>query len=255
MPAAPPARSAAPPAGAPAAPLPPPGLAVGTGRLALLLQEALTAGARLRAGRQLVPDAATFRAQLGQLLARADQEARVAGYDPADVRLTLFAVAAYLDETVLNARQPALADWARRPLQDELFGNHMGGEWFFQHVDQLLARPDAPALADLLEVHQLCLLLGFRGRYGAGDPAALEAIAARVGERIVRLRGAPTLLAPAWRPPADAAATRDPWLRPLAIGAAAAAALALALWGAGTLALGGDADALRALAVAAPPPR
>jgi type VI secretion system protein ImpK len=92
------------------------------------------------------------------------------GYTSEDVRLAAFAVVALLDESALNARQPALADWARRPLQDELFGGHLAGEWFFQHVEQLLARPDSAALADVLEVHQLVLLLGFRGRYGHEAP-------------------------------------------------------------------------------------
>src|SRR5205085_994158 len=117
-------------------------------------QEALTAVARLRADRQPITDAAAFRAQMLQLLGRAEQEARQAGYEPADVRMAVFAVVALLDESALNARQPALADWARRPLQEELFGVHMAGEWMFQNVEQLLARPDTPALADLLEVHQ-----------------------------------------------------------------------------------------------------
>ncbi len=228
-----------------------PAPAAGTGRLALVWQEALTAGARLRAGRQLVPDASAFRAQLIQLVAGATRDARAAGYEPADVELAAFAVVAYLDETVLNARQPALADWARRPLQDELFGNHMGGEWFFQHVERLLARPSAPELADLLEVYQLCLLLGFRGRYGADDFGALHAVAARVGERIARLRGAPGDLAPAWRPPADGFAGRDPWLRRLGLAAAASAVVAAALWGAYALSLDGAVGALRAVAVVA----
>lgn len=247
----------APPAPTPAA-LPVPGTTVGTGRLAAAFQETLTAVARLRADRQPVSDAAAFRAHLLQLLARADADARAAGYDPGDVRIASFAVVALLDESVLNARQPALADWARRPLQEELFGNHMAGEWFYQHVEQLLARPDAAPLADLLELHQLCLLLGFRGRYGAHDPGALHAVTSRIGERVARLRvGLPQLpaheLAPAWRPPDDAVATRDPWLVPLAGGLVAALVLALGLWGAGATLLRRPLAALDAPAAQATP--
>ena len=153
------------------------------------------------------------------------------------MRLAVFALVALLDETALNARHPALADWARRPLQEEMFGVHMAGEWFFQNVDQLLARPDAPRLADLLEVHQLCLLLGFRGRYGASDPGALHAYASRLAERVARLRPPAGDLAPAWRPPNDVVPTRDPWVRPLTLGVATLALLAVALWGAATLSL------------------
>lgn len=221
--------------------------AVGTGRLAAAFQEILTAVARLRTDRQPVSDVGAFRTQMLQLLGRADQEARAVGYDASDVRLAGFAAVALLDESALNSRQPALADWARRPLQEELFGNHMAGEWFYQHVEQLLARPDSMALADLLELHQLCLLMGFRGRYGTHDAGAVHAVAARMAERIARLRGAPGELTPAWRPPNDALATRDPWVRRLTIGLAATAVLALAVWGAAAFSVGGTAGEVRAL--------
>jgi type VI secretion system protein ImpK len=214
----------------------------------LILQELLTATARLRGDRQPVPDAAAFRAQLMELVRRADQEAQSAGYAPADSRLAIFAAVALLDESALNARQPALADWARRPLQEELFGGHMGGEWFFQHVEQLLARHDSPALADLLEVHHLCLLLGFRGRYGTDDRGALHAIASRLDERVTRMRGALSELVPAWRPPNDAIAGRDPWIRRLAIGLAASVVLAAALWGVAAFSMRGAARSVDALA-------
>jgi type VI secretion system protein ImpK len=218
------------------------------GRLALALQESLTAIVRLRADRQPVTDASAFRAHMLQLLGRAEQEARVAGYDAADVRLAVFATVALLDESALNARQPALAaEWSRRPLQEELFGNHMAGEWFFQHVEQLLSRPDSAQLVDLLEVHQLCLLLGFRGRYGATDPAALHGFASRIGDRIARFRGAPGDLSPAWRPPADAVTGRDPWVRRLTIALAASLVLAVALWGAGAASLSGARAELHAM--------
>jgi type VI secretion system protein ImpK len=221
-----------------------------SGRLALILQESLTAVVRLRANRQPVSDAAAFRAQMTQLLARAEQDARASGYGEQDARLAVFAVVAFLDESVLNTRQPSLAEWARKPLQDELYGGHMGGEWFFQHVDQLLTRADDSHLADILEVHQLCLLLGFKGRYGAGDQSPLHAITTRVGERINRLRGAPGDLAPAWRPPNDAIAERDPWLRRLTVGAIAGAVLAVALWGAYSVMLSNTRADVRALVVA-----
>lgn len=241
---------AAPPApgsGAPAAVPPHAPDVLAHGRLARMLQEALTAVVRLRAGRQPVPDAAAFRQQMTQLLARADGEARQAGYPAEDVRLAVFAVVALLDESALNSRQPALADWARRPLQDELFGGHLAGEWFFQHVEQLLARPDSAVLADLLEVHQLVLLLGFRGRYGH-DTAALQGIAVRVGDRLARLTGHQGELAPSWRPPADAVTARDPWIRRLTIALAASAVLAVGLWGVGALTLGSAVEQIRTAA-------
>jgi len=217
------------------------------GRLAISLQEAITAIVRLRAERQPITDAVAFRAQMTQLLARAEQEAKSMGYSVQDARLAIFAVVAFLDESALNTRLPALADWSRRPLQDELFGGHMGGEWFFQHLEQLLARPDSIELAELLEVHQLCLLLGFRGKYGAGDRGELHSISSRVADRLARLRGPAGDLAPAWRPPEDRIDTTDPWMRRLTIAAISSVMLLVALWGGYYLLLRGNTTDIRAL--------
>jgi hypothetical protein len=110
------------------------------GKLALALQEALTAIARHRAGKQVAADAESFRAQFKQLLRAADDEARAAGYAEADVRLALFAVVVFLDESIMSAPQPMFAQWPRRPLQEEIFGGSVGGEVFFQYLQQLLGR-------------------------------------------------------------------------------------------------------------------
>lgn len=238
--------TAAPDAAVAAQPIP-------SGRLAQALEVALTAIARLRAGRQSVDDVAGFRAHIVRALDDAANTARVNGYTPEDARLAEYAVVALLDESVLH--NPRLASvWAQRPLQDERYGQHLAGEWFFQHIEQLLGRPDSIALADVLEVYQLCLQLGFRGRYG-GDTAALDVISSHIGQRIARLRGRPMDdLAPAWRPRAETVATFDPWIRPLAVGLGAAVVLALVIWGAGRLSLGSTADSIRQLAPAAAAP-
>ena len=131
---------------------------------------------------------------------------------------------------------PARIAVYRRPLQEELFGGHMGGETFFQNLHTLLARQDTDDLADLLEVHQLCLLLGFEGRYGAGGRDELRAWRTAVADKITRVRGRPGALSPAWAPPNDEVIPipRDAWIRPLAYGAIAMVALsslgALLFW-------------------------
>ncbi len=222
------------------------------GRLALALQDLFTVVARLRADREPVRDADAFRTLARGLLAKAEQAGSAAGYGASDVRVALFAAVTFLDESVLNSPQPALAEWSRRPLQAELFGGHMGGELFYQYLDQQLARADEPALADVLEVFHHALLLGFRGRYGS-DAGALQAIAHRVGERIARIRGGSGDLAPAWRPVDDAVAARDPWIRRLAIAGAAVAVLVAVTWGAGRMTLAGGTDDIRAISGAAAP--
>src|SRR5438445_9500773 len=133
--------------------------------LALVLQEVLTAIVRLRSNRQAVSDANSFRAHMREALKSADNEGRRYGYSGEDIQLAVFAVVAFLDESILNSRNPMFADWPRKPLQEELFGVHVAGEIFFRNLERLLKDSDSPSLADLLEVYLLCLLLGFAGRY------------------------------------------------------------------------------------------
>lgn len=202
------------------------------GALALALQETFTAIARLRTNRASAADAESFRAHVKQLLATADGDAKRAGYAPEDVNLAIFATVAFLDESVLNSSQPMFADWPRRPLQEELFGGHMAGELFYQYLEQLLRRPDSEDAADVLEVFQLCLLLGFRGRYSHTDPSALHRLTTETQAKIARIRGPLGRLSPHWKPLDDEAIprSRDPWLRPLAAAAGVALVLALGLY-------------------------
>jgi len=220
------------------------------GQLALAFQEPFTVAIRLRANRQVAADAESFRAHIKQLLGAADREARRLGYPGDFVRLAVYAYIAFLDESVLNSSQPMFADWPRQPLQEEIFGEHMAGENFFRYLDDLLARQDSEDLADLLEVYQLCMLLGFRGRYGAGDPSGVQVLIAAVQSKIQRIRGGRTPFSPAWALPQNEVVTlaRDPWVPRLGIVAAATFAVALVLFVLFTLLLGSSAADIEALA-------
>ena len=201
------------------------------GELAMTLQEALTVTVRLRGNRQAVSDADSFRNHMRQALRLAEQQARQAGYSGEDIRLGIFAVVAFLDESILNSRNPLFADWPRQPLQEELFGHHVAGEVYFQNLQQLIQREDSPALADVLEVYQLCLLLGFRGRYSVMGQGELQAIMSAVAEKIRRIRGDLGDLSPRWMVPKQGALVlTDAWIKRLAVIAAAFFVLTLALF-------------------------
>ena len=201
------------------------------GALALALQETFTVTVRLRSRRQVAADAPSFRARIKELLAAADDDMRHQGYNPNDIRLAIYAVTVFIDESVLNSQLPMFADWPRQPLQEEIFGGHTGGEVFFENLRQVLYRDDAEDVADLLEVHQLCMLLGFKGRYSMADPGELGAVIRAVGEKISRIRGGGAL-SPSWAVPSNETipVARDLWIKPLLIGAASAALVALVLW-------------------------
>ena len=149
------------------------------GRLALAFQEMLTAVVRLRASRQSVTDAELFRAQVRGALKTADQEARALAYTEEDIRLAIFAVVAFLDETILNLQSPAFADWVRKPMQEELFGQHTAGEIFFNK--------DATVYITALLVFLVWFLLfrttwGLKMRAVGENPAAdIHAAAQKMG--------------------------------------------------------------------------
>jgi type VI secretion system protein ImpK len=221
------------------------------GRLAMALQEALTAIVRLRGNRSDVTDPETFRHHFKLLLSAAHDHARKAGYSSDDVRLAVYAVVVLLDESVLQSRQAAFGEWARQPLQEELFGGHVGGDAFFERIRELLARQDAEGAADVLEVYLLCLLLGFRGRYTGGGEAERQHWITTAGQCIARWRGKRATLCPAWAPPAEERIRppADPWVARLALVAVASVVIALVLFFGFQVSLRAGLAAVRALAV------
>jgi len=198
--------------------------------LALAYQEVFTAIVRLRYNRQTVTSADSFRTQIMQALAMAEQEARSRGFSAEDLNQVKFALVAFLDESALGCGNPAFADWHRLPVQAHLYGHQLAGEVFFQELRKTLNRSDSAETADLLEVYYLCLLLGFKGRYAAGGD--LRSVMAAVEEKIRRVRGPSSVLSPRGAIPADAVrmVPSDPWLKRLMIAAIATLGLAVALF-------------------------
>jgi len=218
--------------------------------MAFVFQELLTVGERLRSYRQQVTDPYAFRAQLWAGVKQADEEARRRGYSADDIELAVFAVVAYLDESVLSLRSPVFADWPRQPMQEERYGHHIAGEIFFQNLTKLMGRTDSQELADLLEVYYLCLLLGFAGRYAMGGRGDLRAIVMQTGDRIQRIRQTGAEFAPNWRLPQEGVPRTgaDPWVMRLAIGAGISFALVVVLFIVFYVALNSGVDGLRLVA-------
>lgn len=218
--------------------------------LGIYFQEVLTAIVRLRANRQTVSDAESFRYQMREALRAAGADAQRAGYSMEDVKLAAFATVALLDESVLNSQNPLFADWPRKPLQEEMFGIHVAGETFFQYAQQILSRSDSPELADLVEVYYLCLLLGYCGRYSVGGRGELQAVKDAMAAKIRRIRGGFSGLAPAWALPREPhrVTGTDPWVKKLTWAAIACAVLMLLLFVVFKVGLSSGVSDLRAVA-------
>ncbi len=219
----------------------------------MVLQELITAVVRLRSGRQQVSDAEAFRRQVLQAIRVADRGGRENGYTSEDIRLGIFAVVAFLDETILNLRQPVFDEWVRKPLQEELFGQHVAGEAFYENLDGILGRREAETTADLLEVYQICLLLGYLGKYSITGKGELRSLIVQIQEKIQRIRKSSQEISPHWRPPAGAMlAPPDPWAKRLLIGLIASLILAIGLFSIYTLSLSSGVSSARDLAGQAP---
>jgi type VI secretion system protein ImpK len=218
--------------------------------LAYCFQEVLTVGERLRANRQHVTDAESFRAQVREAIKTSAEESRRRGYSGEDIQLATFAVVAFLDESILNMHNPVFADWPRRPLQEEYFGHHVAGEIFFQNLDKILQRNESQDMGDLLEVYQLCMLLGFAGKHSIGGRGELMARIQSTGEKIDRIRQMSPDLSPAWAAPNDPirSSGADPWVKRLIYISAGFLLITLILFGVYKMSLGSRVGEMEAIA-------
>lgn len=188
-----------------------------TNDLALAFQEVFTVVLRTRFFVQRVENADSFRATLRRMISAAVKDASAMGYSDEASKMAIYAMIGFLDESILNSQDPTFADWARRPLQEEMFGGHFAGEYFFRNVTDLLNRPESPEVADVLELHALCLLLGYRGRFAFGDASEIHSILHRIREKITRIRGSYALFRPMETPAAPPRRKADSWVRGLAV--------------------------------------
>jgi type VI secretion system protein ImpK len=218
--------------------------------LAFCFQELLTVGERLRANRQAVQDAESFRYQIREALKLADTEARKRGYTGEDIQLAVFASVAFLDESILNLQNPIFADWPRRPMQEEMFGHHVAGEIFFQNLKQLLSRDESQETGDVLEVYYLCMLLGFAGKYSMTGRGDLKAIMDATGDKLRRMRQLPPDLSPIWSLPNETvhSSGADPWVKRLLFASVACILIAVALFAFYKMSLGSGVGRMEAAA-------
>jgi type VI secretion system protein ImpK len=188
-----------------------------TNSLGLAYQEVITTILRLRHRRQRVDNSAAFRVQIKKMIAAAGTQVRSLGYTDETSKMALYAIVGFIDENVIGLQEQAFAEWAGNPLQVEMFGGFFAGEYFFRHVSDLLNRPDTPEVADALELHGVCLLLGYRGRFAFGDSGEIQTILRLIREKIIRIRGPVTLLRAPEITLVKAEPRKDPWVRTLVV--------------------------------------
>ncbi len=141
-----------------------------------------------------------------------------------------FALAAFMDETVLTNDFPLREEWEKFPLQLEYFGEHLAGVKFFERLDQLLLAIETEA--DVVEVYYICMLLGFKGKYKIYLEDQLKGVIENTADQLRKVgRLQEGELSPHWRvtdqpePPRDKGLPLWAW-----ISAGAGAFLALIIY-------------------------
>jgi type VI secretion system protein ImpK len=150
-------------------------------------------------------DPEAFRTKVNELFQIFDTRASGAGVSPPNAALAKYALAAFVDEIVLNSSWSLKDSWSGRPLQLEYFNDFAAGEEFFNKLDTLRHTED-PKRIEVLEVYFLLLALGFKGKYGGFEGLEkLRRLTDDISKELRRARGTSELSAPS-----SAAATQVP---------------------------------------------
>lgn len=110
---------------------------------------------------QLQTDAVPFDQVSGsyhQLIQRAKTRAKSAGIPIQQFDKALFAIFAWIDETLLETSWQYKQEWIRNSLQKKFFNTTSAGTEFFAMLEKL-----GPEDKDILEVYDYCLASGFKG--------------------------------------------------------------------------------------------
>ena len=195
-----------------------------------------------------LPDARALRARALELRSRFEREASEQGFTAADIEDAVFAMVAFLDQTVLNSSGPARDAWIAQPLQLELYGRQLAGEEFFERLDRL--RHEREARIEALEVYACCLGFGFTGRYLL-FPEKLAPLIEEVMRDVAAVRGsgmgplAPNSARRSERVAEERA--RLAWWVPLAVFLPSVLVMWLLVWIVGRIGSGGAAGAIEKL--------
>lgn len=150
-------------------------------------------------GKHAPHDAEVFRERVKQFLTQFERGAGKLSASAEDIYVCKYAFCATVDEAVLTSGFKVRDNWQRMPLQVQLFGEQLAGEQFFDKLETL--RQQGLPRLQALEVFQMCLLLGFQGKYLIEGSEKLGFLTARLGDEIARMKGQSAGFAPHWAAP------------------------------------------------------
>ncbi len=150
---------------------------------------------RLKAG--IVQPSNDLRPRCAKLLDEFEKRAERYRFNHKVVRVSKFALASFIDETILTNDFPLKEEWEKYPLQLEYFGEQLAGNKFF---DKLLAMiKQMKVTADAVEIYYVCMLLGFKGKYAVYEQDKLLSVMQKTAKALVKAgKIVPTELSPNW---------------------------------------------------------
>ena len=164
---------------------------------------------RVRAGQ--VKPSNDLRRTIDELLKEMEQRGAMLRYPDVQVQSVKFALASFVDETVLTNDFPLRDEWEKYPLQLQYFGEHLAGVKYFERLDELVKNPEANA--EVIEVYYLCMLLGYKGKYGIYMEEQLRGVISQTAEHLRNLGRLQRVdLSPHWRVMDQPEPPRDPGL-------------------------------------------
>lgn len=150
---------------------------------------------RLKSG--IVAPSNDLRPKIHSRLADFERRAERYRYSSKIIQVAKFALASFVDETVLSNNFNLKNEWEKYPLQLEFFGEQLAGDKFFEKLAAMLKQIDVTA--DAVEIYYVCMLLGFKGRYAVYEKDRLITIMQETANALVRAgKIRQTELSPHW---------------------------------------------------------
>ena len=150
---------------------------------------------RVKAG--IVTPSNELRPQIAAMLMDFEKRAERYRFNHKIIQVAKFALASFVDETVLTNNFPLRDEWEKYPLQLEYFGEQLAGNKFFEKLSAMIKQIEQTA--DAVEIYYVCMLLGFKGRYGVYEQEKLLAIMQSTANALVKAgKIKPIELSPHW---------------------------------------------------------
>ncbi len=150
---------------------------------------------RLKAG--IVTPSNDLRPKIAGMLEDFERRAERYRFNHKIVQVSKFALASFVDETVLTNNFPLKDEWEKNPLQLEYFGEQLAGNKFFDKLSAMIKQIEVTQ--DAVEVYYFCMLLGFKGRYAIYEQDRLLSIMQRTANALVKVgKIKPVELSPHW---------------------------------------------------------